>query len=192
MRYAGEVADRREFRFGWGATWLDLLATTGQTFGAHPVERLDSVARLADWLARTELTPTRPPTERDLDRTCRLRETLRTLALATVRGTAPDPGAVDELAEFLHRHPDRVRLDVADRLRRQPPASTTEALARIAHQAADQLTGPARHALSICAEHDCQAVFADPAGRRRWCPAPSGASRGRVRALRARRAAAAD
>lgn len=185
------MVDRREFRFDCGATWLDLLATTGQTFGAHPVERLDGVPRLADWLEHAELTPVRPPTERDLARTRQLRETLRALALATVRGAEPAPEAVAELAGFLDRHPDRVRLDVAGRLRRDAPVSTTEGLARIARQAVDQLTGPARHTLSICAEHDCQAVFADPVGRRRWCPSPSCASRGRVRALRARRAAEA-
>ncbi|MEU3521152.1 CGNR zinc finger domain-containing protein [Streptomyces sp. NPDC006654] len=31
----------------------------------------------------------------------------------------------------------------------------------------------------------------DPPGRRRWCPSPACASRGRVRAMRARRSAAA-
>ncbi|MEU4521337.1 CGNR zinc finger domain-containing protein [Amycolatopsis sp. NPDC024027] len=31
-------------------------------------------------------------------------------------------------------------------------------------------------------------MFADPAGRRRWCPSPACASRGRVRAQERRRA----
>jgi predicted RNA-binding Zn ribbon-like protein len=73
--------------------------------------------------------------------------------------------------------------------RRVPPRDTGEALARIARQALEQLTGPERHQLVSCAEHDCRWVFLDASGRRRWCPSPSCASRGRVRALRARRAA---
>ncbi|MFI2584884.1 CGNR zinc finger domain-containing protein, partial [Streptomyces rochei] len=41
-------------------------------------------------------------------------------------------------------------------------------------------------------EHDCRGVFIDSVGRRRWCPSPACASRGRVKALRARRAADRD
>ncbi|WP_374102027.1 CGNR zinc finger domain-containing protein [Arthrobacter sp. ISL-5] len=33
---------------------------------------------------------------------------------------------------------------------------------------------------------DCRWVFLDPSKRRRWCPSPACASRGRVRAHRAR------
>ncbi|MDT7634181.1 MAG: hypothetical protein QOI50_6111, partial [Pseudonocardiales bacterium] len=84
-----------------------------------------------------------------------------------------------------------VRLAAGEPLRREPPANPAEALARIARQALEQLTGPERRHLVSCAEHDCRWVFLDPTGRRRWCPSPSCASRGRVRALRARRKAAA-
>ncbi|MEU2424008.1 CGNR zinc finger domain-containing protein [Streptomyces sp. NPDC007851] len=55
----------------------------------------------------------------------------------------------------------------------------------------DQLTGSDRRALRSCPEHDCRGVFIDPPGRRRWCPSPACASRGRVRAMRARRSATA-
>ncbi|WP_433234201.1 CGNR zinc finger domain-containing protein [Actinomadura nitritigenes] len=77
------------------------------------------------------------------------------------------------------------------RLVRAAPADGDAALARIARQAVDHLTGPERASLKVCPEDDCRGVFADPADRRRWCPSPACASRGRVRALRARRTAEA-
>jgi predicted RNA-binding Zn ribbon-like protein len=180
-----------KFRFDCGATWLNLLATRGRTFGAHPIERIPTPERLSAWLAQSELTPSHPsplPSQADLERVRALRETLRALALATVEDEPPAEEAVAALTPFLADPPDPVRLLIAERLRREPPSSVEAALARIARQAVDQLTGPERHTLKVCPEHDCRGVFADPADRRRWCPAPACASRGRVRALRARRA----
>ncbi|MBF6136302.1 ABATE domain-containing protein [Nocardia otitidiscaviarum] len=179
--------DKHAFRFDCGSTWLNLLATKGRSFSADPVERLDSPARFAEWLDRSELLPARPPTGDDLARAIRLRETLRVLVLATIDGTAPPHDAVTELSAFLAD--DSVHLVVAGRLRREPPATAVDALARIARQAVDYLTGIERAALKVCPEHDCRGVFIDSAGRRRWCPSPACASRGRVRAMRARRAA---
>ncbi|AEW93917.1 MULTISPECIES: CGNR zinc finger domain-containing protein [Streptomycetaceae] len=181
--------ERFAFRFDSGATWLNLLATSGRTFGAHPVERIGDPERLAQWFAACELTPVTPPGPADVERARRLRETLRLLAMATVAGQRPPERAAREVADFLAAHHDPVRLTVADRLLREPPADPGAALARIARQAVDHLTGPDRGNLAVCAEHDCRGVFADPGGRRRWCPAPACASRGRVRALRARRKA---
>ncbi len=170
-----------------GAPWLNLLATRGRHFGAQPVERLPTAERLREWLARAELTPLAPVTDADLARTRELRETLRPLALGAVDRSAPRPEQVQALTAFLA--PEPVNLAALDRLHRSAPASTADALARLAHQAADWLTGPLRHDLRACPELDCRGVFADPGGRRRWCPSPACASRGRVRALRERRRA---
>ncbi|WP_329243592.1 CGNR zinc finger domain-containing protein [Actinoallomurus sp. NBC_01490] len=184
---AGE--DQLAFRFDCGATWLNLLATTGRRFSAKPIERLATPDRLAEWLERCELSPVRRPGQGDLDRARELRETLRALALATVDRRPPPADAVADLTAFLAEHDDPIRLTTDDRLRREPPATAARALARIARQAVDQLTGADRLALKSCPEHDCRGVFLDPPGRRRWCPSPACASRGRVRAHRARRAA---
>ncbi|WP_433257563.1 CGNR zinc finger domain-containing protein [Streptosporangium sp. CA-135522] len=179
--------ERLAFRFHGGDTWLNLLATRGRSFSAQPVERLTTPERLREWLDRSELAPALPPQAADLDRARALRETLRALALATASGQPPPPEATADLAAFLTDQPDPVHLVAGERLLRELPPTTGAALARIARQAVDHLTGPGRHALTICAEHDCHWVFADPTGRRRWCPEPACASRGRVRALRARR-----
>ncbi|MEU5192036.1 ABATE domain-containing protein [Streptomyces klenkii] len=179
--------NRLAFRFDCGATWLNLLATRGRHFSAHPVERLATPERLAEWLDRSELPPARPPGAEDLCRAHALRETLRPLALAVVEEQPPPPEAVAGLTRFLGEEGDPVQLLAADRLLRERPATTGAALARIARQAADHLTGPERHTLAVCPEHDCRGVFTNPTGRRRWCPSPSCASRGRVRAHRERR-----
>ncbi|MGY0060950.1 CGNR zinc finger domain-containing protein [Streptomyces sp. LZ34] len=183
--------DKFAFRFDCGALWLNLLATKGRTFSAEPVERLATPARLAEWLEHCELSPTRPPGQEDLEQARQLRETLRVLALATVDEQPPPAGAVADLAGFLSAHDDPIRLTADDRLRREPPTTTVDALTRIARQAVGQLSSSDRLTLKSCPEHDCRGIFIDPPGRRRWCPSPSCASRGRVRALRARRSAAA-
>ena len=174
-----------DFRLDMGAPWLNLLATRGRHFGAQPVERLPTVERLHEWLAASELTPLAPATHADLRAAHRLREVLRDLALGAVDGIPPKADQVSPLTAFLKTEP--VHLAALDRLHRSAPASTADALGRLAHQAADCLTGPLRHDLRACPEQDCRGVFADPGGRRRWCPSPACASRGRVRALRERR-----
>ncbi|MFI6833290.1 CGNR zinc finger domain-containing protein [Kribbella sp. NPDC050241] len=179
------MVDRMEFRMDLGATWLNLLATRGTHFGENPVERLPTVERFTEWLDLVELRPVRKVTSADLDRAWELREILRPIALATVDGVPPDAAAVEALATFLEG--DSPVLTVTDRLERSRPRTTADALCRIARQAVDHLTGPERAFLSACPEHDCRGVFTDPTGRRRWCPNPTCASRGRVRAHRARK-----
>ncbi|MFI7059728.1 CGNR zinc finger domain-containing protein [Kribbella sp. NPDC050124] len=179
------MADRMEFRFDLGATWLNLLATRGTHFGEHPVERMPTIERFSEWLDRVELRPTRKVTAEDLASAHQLRETLRPIALATVDGARPNPAHVKALARFLDNDP--LQLKLTNRLTRTRPTTATEALARIARQAVDHLTGPERQFLSACPEHDCRGVFTDPSNRRRWCPNPTCATRGRVRAHRARK-----
>jgi predicted RNA-binding Zn ribbon-like protein len=181
------------FRLDTGATWLNLLATRGSAFGRHPEERIPTPERLADWLAAVELAPVSGVTAADLDLARRLRETLRPLALSAATGEEPPPEAAAELIAFLQAHDEPLRLVGSTEppgLGRLAPENATAALGRVARQAADHLTGPERHALKSCPESDCRGVFSDPDGRRRWCPSPACASRGRVRAHRARKATA--
>ncbi|WP_194924396.1 CGNR zinc finger domain-containing protein [Catenulispora pinisilvae] len=182
------------FRLDTGATWLNLLATRGSAFGRHPEERIPTPERLADWLAAVELTPEGPVAVADLELARHLRETLRPLALSATTGAEPPPDAAAALIAFLEAYDGPLRLAGAAEppgLVRPAPAGAAAALGRIARQAAEQLTGPERHALKSCPESDCRGVFADPDGRRRWCPSPACATRGRVRAHRARKATAA-
>ena len=182
--------DQNAFRFDCGGVWLNLLATKGRSFSAKPVERISTPHLLSEWLEHCELSPVRQVSEDDLRQARQLRETLRVLALAAVNEEPSPTGAAADLAAFLAEHDEPVRLTADTRLRRDPPLTTANALARIARQAVEQLTSADRLALKECPENDCRGVFIDPPGRRRWCPSPACASRGRVRALRARRAQA--
>lgn len=188
-RYDARVNDdeRQALRFDCGATWLNLLATRGRCFGADPVERIATPERLGEWLDRSELAPARRPSMADVREAQALRETLRALALAVVADEPPPAGAVGGLTRFLDATPDPVRLVTGERLTREPPPTVVAALGRVARQAVDQLTGPGREVLAVCPESDCRGVFANLTGRRRWCPSPACASRGRVRAHRERR-----
>ena len=186
--------DTIPFRLDTGATWLNLLATRGSAFGRHPEERIPTPERFADWLAAVDLAPRTPVTDADLELARRLRETLRPLALSATAGEDPPPEAAPALIAFLQAHDEPLRVRATPDppgLARPAPASAAAALGRVARQAAEQLTGPERQALKSCPESDCRGVFADPDGRRRWCPSPTCASRGRVRAHRARKATAA-
>lgn len=170
--------DSTEFRTDGGATWLNLLATKGQSFGARPIERLHSADALHRWLVLMGMPPTQAPTEGDLEAAIHLREELRTLAMSAAGGASVaelDFGPISDIAE--HGSPAVIASD--------SHVDVRSGLAALAIQAAVTLRGPDRRFLTQCDEADCRWVFLDPSGRRRWCPAPACASRGRVRAHRA-------
>ena len=170
-----------------GATWLDLVATVRAAYGPAPVERLESPGHLFEWLSSHGLRPVARPTKVDLIRARGLRESLRGLALATVRGeprSAKDLAFLNEvLAEDL---PLKLGAGASKRLEMRPPMTPREALARIAREAATHLAGPAAATLHTCADADCGMLFLDPSGRRKWCTTEICGVRNRVRAHRRR------
>ena len=133
-----------------GATWLDLLATTSKAYGPEPIERMVDVAWLRSWLAVEDLLPQVEPAEADLGRARELRAGLRSIALA-VLGDAPWPaGGIELLNGFLAEdRPLAARLSASGALSVGRPATTVEALGRIARQAVEQLTGPVRDRKSV-------------------------------------------
>jgi predicted RNA-binding Zn ribbon-like protein len=180
----------RRLRFDTGATWLDLVATVGDAYGETPVERLYDLARLREWLGAECLLPRNNPGEDDLLRAHALREALRSLALATVRGNAWPAGDVARVNEFLRADvPLELQAEPAGP-RVRPPATARESLGRVARQAAEHLTGPEAAMLGTCPDHDCGMLFLDPTGRRVWCAAEICGVRHRVREHRRRRRAA--
>ncbi len=175
--------EKTEFRTDGGATWLNLLATRGQSFGAHPVERLPDAAAAAAWLDLVGMPPDVPPTAAEHAALVSLREALRELAMAAVEGHPASPDARRLVGE-------RASTPAAHLAAGADGLPVSESLGAIAAQALVTLAGPDRHLLKECAEGDCRWVFLDPSGRRRWCPNPACATRGRVRAHRARATAA--
>ncbi|RHA40735.1 CGNR zinc finger domain-containing protein [Cellulomonas rhizosphaerae] len=165
-----------DFRTDGGATWLNLLATSGRTFGERPVERLQASRDLAAWLDLMGFATT-GSTSADVERARAVREALRGLAMSSVEGREPAAQDVARVDEALRA---RGPISVV-------PTTTSvgAALAEIAAQALVTLRGPDAGLLKECDERDCRWVFLDVSGRRRWCPSPACASRGRVRAHRA-------
>jgi predicted RNA-binding Zn ribbon-like protein len=181
------VATDPSQRFDTGAIWLDLLATVGSAYGPDPVDRMDTVELLEQWLAQEGLAPSTGPGHDDVVSARELRELLRPLGLAAAAGRPADPAHVEALNTVLA---DDAPLRLTADLALAPPATAAAALSRIARQAAEHLAGPAAARLRTCDDHDCAMLFDDVTGRRRWCSAAICGVRHRVRAHRSRAGAA--
>jgi predicted RNA-binding Zn ribbon-like protein len=165
-----------------GGVWLDLVATVRRAYGPEPFDRLESPRLLGSWLAGEGLKPRLEPGDDDLVRARELREAMRGLGLATVRAAPWSEADVMVVNRALAD--DRPLVLSPEGL--QPPATTREALARIAREAVGLLAGPAAAELGRCSDSDCGMLFVDPGGRRRWCSATTCGVRHRVRAFRER------
>lgn len=182
--------DDLRLRYDTGASWLDLVATVSRADGPAPKERLYDLDRLREWLAAERLLPATDPAEADLDLVRDVRRTLRDLAEAAARSAPPPTAATARLNEVLAgEQPVSVRVSTSGELTVNQPATVAEALARVARQAVDHLTGPVAATLRMCSDDECSMVFIDPAGRRRWCSAETCGVRNRVRAHRERQRA---
>jgi predicted RNA-binding Zn ribbon-like protein len=184
MRYSGYMDE--PFRTGYGRDWLDFAVTLVGRYTEVPQDLVDTPAQLRAWLTEWGLAPADPVSEDDVARAQGLRDALHGLAKATAFGEAPTPGDVrvvdasllDDMPVALRRKGTSV---VASR-----PGTAREALARLARQAADDLTGPDPVRLRACGDDECSGIFVDPTGRRRWCSDERCGVKARVRAHRAR------
>jgi predicted RNA-binding Zn ribbon-like protein len=117
---------------------------------------------------------------------------LHELARAAATGSAPAPADVRTVDQALvDDAPVRLRRH-AGSLTASRPATPRKALARLARQAVDDLTGPHPARLRACGDDECSGIFVDPTGRRRWCSDERCGVKARVRAHRARARAAAE
>lgn len=167
------------FRFDGGKTWLDLFTTIGRRYAARPEERFVSAAAVSGWLASMELLPRETVTEDDVLLARRLREALRNYTAEVLGGEAllgPEAQLIREVLTWREHRSFSKTLQIGQ-------FSTIQAvLAELTEQALLALQHPGQ--LSLCDEPDCRRAFSDPGGRRRWCPTPACASRGRVRSYR--------
>jgi predicted RNA-binding Zn ribbon-like protein len=175
-----------EFRLHYGAAWLDLLATLNGRLAPPATELLDSPRRLGAWFAAAGYPPNRAPNDDDLRAARALRDALYTLAQGFLDDRAPDPAAVRTVNAAAAAESGYALRAQAGELAATRPADSTAALARIARQAIDTLTGPARARLRTCDDATCAGIYLDDTGRRRWCSDRRCGSRARVRAHRAR------
>ncbi|MGW0535733.1 CGNR zinc finger domain-containing protein [Streptomyces sp. NPDC003032] len=183
-----------ELRFDSGRSSLDLVATN------HPVERLDSVARLRAWLAGAGLVPAGAPLPGAgppwLTAFHELRARIEELVLGEIGG-APAAGALERVNALAAAAPPAPRaVRAADgtlvRALRDDPGCAA-LVACVARDAVDLLTDPAARALlRQCEGDNCLIVYLDTSRghRRRWCSSEVCGNRERV-ARHRRRAALA-
>lgn len=185
-------SDGEEFRFRAGRCSLDLCSTVLWRH-REPVEQLREREDLSRWLSEAGLCADGVGVDADQLAGARaLREAAYRLFGSHLAGGPLDPADVETVnasaarpARFPQLTPSGEARWVAD----QPVAA---ALATIARDCIDLLTGPLAHRVRECAAPDCAFLFVDTSrpGTRRWCAQDRCGNRQHVREHRARRAEA--
>jgi predicted RNA-binding Zn ribbon-like protein len=184
MRYYDDMDT--EFRTGYGRDWLDFAVTLIGRYTGDRHDLIETTVGLRAWLKAWDLAPTTPVTEHDVAQARALRDALHELARAAATDSVPTPADVRTVDQALVADaPVRLRRH-AGSLTASRPATAREALARLARQAVDDLTGPHPARLRACGDEECSGIFVDPTGRRRWCSDERCGVKARVRAHRAR------
>ncbi|MFH5208623.1 CGNR zinc finger domain-containing protein [Antrihabitans sp. NCIMB 15449] len=159
------------------------LANTAYAVRGQPRDGLQTTAHLAAWLrevgssevasgevASGEMRTT--PTAADLATARRLRDAIRTIAAAIVRGDQPDDAAVATLNSCAVSTRQWRELQPRPDLRVVPRTDGTHsaaALSEIAANAIELFGGPFRTELRACAGPGCVLFFLKDRPRRQWC-----------------------
>jgi predicted RNA-binding Zn ribbon-like protein len=157
-----------DFRFGLGHVTLDFLATLGRRAGSQ-TERLAVPADLSRWIAEAGIAA-EPRASRELLENAReLREAMRRVLECAREGrrpTAPDVRLVNKWARSPVAAPQIERDFTCVSV---GPDPVTGALAHIARETVELVTGPDLARVRTCA--GCALLFVDRSrpGTRRWC-----------------------
>jgi predicted RNA-binding Zn ribbon-like protein len=155
-------------------------------------ETLHTPADLAEWFVASGLTADRAQaTGADLVAALRLRTAIDAAARAALAGrpvAADDLEALNAVAAAVSLAP-RLALDAEGRPYARTDASAAAALAGLAVDAIDLLTGDELARLRICAADDCGVRFVDrsPGRNRQWCSMRRCGNRTKARRHYARR-----
>jgi predicted RNA-binding Zn ribbon-like protein len=177
-----------ELRFHWksGRLCLDFVATVGERW-RRSFERLLGPEDLARWLVESGMLQEPPRvSERQLESGRSLREAINRLARP---GVEPDAGDRLELNRWAEHPPLAPQLTAPGELVWVSDRPVEAALATIARDGIDLLTGPLAGRIRECAAPDCALLFVDSSrpGRRRWCAGEACGNRTRTKAYRQRR-----
>jgi predicted RNA-binding Zn ribbon-like protein len=160
-------------------TWR--LGTTGE------VDDLAESPGAAEWLRRHEL-PQGSLDTGDLSRLTDLRAAVRELLAALAENRSPEAGAVDTVNAAARADAAAPQLAWPAGPRREwhsaRPGSLDEAVASLARDAIDVITGNLGELVRPCEAHGCVRFFFREHARRRWCSTTCG---DRVRAARHQR-----
>lgn len=164
-------AEQLAFRFVSGDRALDLLATFADRH-REGLERLRQPADLDRWLTAAGLPTTRPATTQHLENAWELREAINRLARASLRGKAGANKDIAELNQWATGLQLAPQLDRRFRRHWRSPDPVAGALALIAREAVELLSGPERELIRECAAAPaCSLLYLDRSRgrRRRWC-----------------------
>jgi predicted RNA-binding Zn ribbon-like protein len=168
---------------------LDLANSAVALPGGQFLELLGTPTAATEWLAERDLAPSDAGLRDQCAAQLRaLREQVRALLASRIDGLPAPAAAVRAVNEALTSVPTASLLqwDEARGLHRTPPHRTTQildhALAVLAADAADLLTGPDAERLAACASPPCNRYLLRTHGRRHWCSVRCG---DRARAARA-------
>lgn len=181
--------DQFSFRFVSGHRALDFAATFGDRY-RRGVERLRQPSDLEGWLRSAGLSVSTPASGNDLDDARQLREVIYRLARAALEDEAVATADLDALNAWARTPRPAPQLD--RRLRRKcvPSQNVEGALALIACEAIELLSGPERPLIRECAAAPaCSLLYLDRSRgrRRRWCEMQRCGSRAKMADYRKRR-----
>jgi len=184
--------EQQEFGADAGRVCLDLMSTLSGRDSAVPVERLSDAGSVGAWLLAVGLARRRVAVSDDDVRRARdLRAAVSDVVHAAMADRTPSPAPVRAVNRAAEVPVPPARLVVrGPRLRRADAGlGVAEALALVARDAIDLVTGPQVHRLRECAAPDCSGIFVDASRgrRRRWCSTARCGNRTRVATHRARR-----
>lgn len=190
-----EASDERlAFRFVSGHRALDLVATFGDRH-REGVERLRQPTDLDRWLRATGLTTSTPACDQDLEDARRLREAINRLARASMQGEPGDARDTHELNNWASGSQLAPQLDRHFHRHWRAPSAIRGALALIAREAVELLTGPEQELIRECAAAPaCSLLYLDRSRgrRRRWCEMERCGARAKMADYRHRRGARND
>lgn len=189
VKSSGSTDDQLSFRFISGHRALDLAATYGDRYRGG-VERLREPADLDRWLGAAGIAARTSASTQDLDQARQLREVIYRLARAALRGAAADNGDLEAINVWARK--PRLTPQLDRRLHRDWASSEpiAGALAMIACEAIELLSGPERQLIRECAAApDCSLLYLDRSRgrRRRWCQMERCGSRTKMAEYRKRR-----
>ena len=168
---------------------LDLANSALALPGGHHLDLLGSPGSATEWLVGRELAPTGA----ELEEVCAgrlraLRDQVRALLASRIAALPAPPEALRAVNDALVRVPSAslLRWDDVNGLHRAPSHPTDQivdhALAALAADAADLLTGPDAERLAACGSPPCRRYLLRTHAARHWCSVRCG---DRARAARA-------
>lgn len=184
----GLPGEELRFLFIAGRPCLDLVATVGERW-RRSFERLRTPDDLARWLVEARMVDRPPVVEQaQLEAARALRDAIYPAAKLAGRG-ALDPSDVAEINRWAAHPVPTPRLDSQRKVRWTSERPVEDALAGIARDAIDLISGPLATRVRECVAEDCALLFVDASrpGRRKWCSMEGCGNRAKTTAYRRRK-----